>query len=500
VLTDGALHESAIAIGELWRQAHIGLESTLRARLDDHRKWAAKVTEAAYENKKVAVQTDPAKCAFGKWLGSEEARHLEESWPAFAERIAKVKEAHKGLHQSALLINKAGTAAEKVAVFKKYTMKHLAHVEKLFHEIIELEVTFEEHQEKALEILNGTTTSILHNLLGILTGVEGGLNDFAKSTQNQLRMAIVIAVIISVVFIVVAILFLLKLIVAPLMETVTLMGRVASGDFTVKSTYESKDEVGTLVTQLNKMTGDLSTAMVQVADTSQQLNAATEEISSASQQISDGAQQQSASFEELASSVQANSSNAQAANDIVQTTARDAQRTGEGMENTIEAMNTIEKSSAQITDAVAIITDIADQTNLLALNAAIEAARAGEHGKGFAVVADEVRKLAERSASSAKDITDLIKDSSKQVENGVQLSKTAGENLKKIVEDVTQVAGQIQAISESTQEQAATMEENTSVTESNAAASEELAASAEEMAGQAEALQQLVAQFKVNKD
>ena len=169
------------------------------------------------------------------------------------------------------------------------------------------------------------------------------------------------------------------------------------------------------------------------------------------------------------------------------------------MDETVDSIQSIEKSSKQIADAVAIITDIADQTNLLALNAAIEAARAGEHGKGFAVVADEVRKLAERSATSAKEITDLIKVSIQQVDDGVTLSNGAGEALKKIVGDVTQVAEQLQSISTATQEQAATMEENTSIVESNASAAEELAASAEEMSSQAESLSQIVGTFIVSE-
>ncbi|MCA9400442.1 MAG: methyl-accepting chemotaxis protein, partial [Candidatus Omnitrophica bacterium] len=431
----------------------------------DHYKWIGEVKEAfIHKADEISVETDSSKCGLGKWYYKFVQSPVFFKLPkGIQDNLLAMEKPHKELHESVihmnqLLANKADPQSRAAA----------------------------------LKLMNTKTEVVLEDLLEHFNKVLDGMDKVIVDVEHTLRLTIVISIVVSVVIAIILAMVILSGVVKPTQELSEVMRKIAQGDFTQKIKLSSKDEIGRMATDVNSMVDSLSQVIMEVKSSSDQLKSATDEISNTSQQISDGAQQQSASFEELSSSVQANATNANSANESSQETAAATQQVGEDMDNVIEAMASIEKSSKLIGDTVAIITDIADQTNLLALNAAIEAARAGEHGKGFAVVADEVRKLAERSSNSAKEIIELIKDSNKEVNTGADLSRAAGDRLKIIVEKIAKIARQIQSITNATQEQAATMEENTSITESNAAASEELAASAEQMASQAESLSQLV--------
>ncbi|UYL09927.1 methyl-accepting chemotaxis protein [Bdellovibrio sp. SKB1291214] len=264
--------------------------------------------------------------------------------------------------------------------------------------------------------------------------------------------------------------------------------------------------VGAVSLTLKKPLATLVEVIKELQDSGEKVSYASTEISRASQTLSTSSTQAaasiettSASTEQVSSMINMNSSNANEAKNL----SGEAQvRATEGknkVQNLIVSMNDIASSSRKIEEITGVIDDIAFQTNLLALNAAVEAARAGEQGKGFSVVAEAVRALAQRSAISAKEITELIKESVEKINHGCEVAESSGNALNQIVTTVEKVNQLNTEVSSASAEQSqgisqinVSITELDKVTQANAAVAEESAAAAEELSGQSAKLHSLV--------
>ena len=272
------------------------------------------------------------------------------------------------------------------------------------------------------------------------------------------------------------------------------------GDLTKRMEVGSKDEVGQMGTSLNTFLGKLEKIIVDVKTGASAIAVAAQQVASSSSSLSQGTSEQAASaeettssLEEMSASIQQNSDNSRQMEQVAAKGAREAEESGKAVNHTVEAMKSI-------TEKIDIVDEIAYQTNLLALNAAIEAARAGEHGKGFAVVATEVRKLAERSQSAAKEISSLATDSVKVAENSGKLLDELVPSIQKTAELVQEVAAASREQSSGVAQINKAMAQVDQVTQRNASSAEELSSTAEELASQSEALLQLMNYFKVSGD
>jgi methyl-accepting chemotaxis protein len=259
-----------------------------------------------------------------------------------------------------------------------------------------------------------------------------------------------------------------------------------------------------LIRLLKGIAEKISQGTEQVASVSTQISSSSHNLAQGASEQASSLEETSASMEEMATMTKQNADNAKEASQIASLcnlTAESGNRTVNEMNNAMQAINA---SNRKIGDIIKVIDGIAFQTNLLALNAAVEAARAGEQGKGFAVVADEVRNLAQRSAAAAKDITSLIEDCVGKTEIGAKLSEKCKDVFGGIVTNVKKVGSLAGGISTASQEQSSGIEqvskavhEMDQITQQNAANAEETASASEELSAQA---QSLMEQVKVLSD
>ncbi|MGY6130176.1 methyl-accepting chemotaxis protein (plasmid) [Paraburkholderia strydomiana] len=301
------------------------------------------------------------------------------------------------------------------------------------------------------------------------------------------------------------------LIVQPLQEATECFERIAAGDLSEAIEVKSRNEIGRLFAGIKRMQESMASMVTAVRSSTESIDTGAREIAMGNTDLSQRTEQQAASLQETASSmeqltgtVRQNAENARQASQLAVNASDIATRGGEVVSQVVTTMQDIASSSSKVVDIIGVIEGIAFQTNILALNAAVEAARAGEQGRGFAVVAGEVRSLAQRSASAAKEIKELIGDSTDKVQSGSALVGRAGTTMDEIVQAVRRVTDIMGEISAASEEQSGGIEQVNravvqmdEVTQQNAALVEEAAAAAGSLEDQTRQLQAVLSGWKV---
>lgn len=294
-----------------------------------------------------------------------------------------------------------------------------------------------------------------------------------------------------------------------------LCAEMSRGNFNVESECEDEycGDLESLIAAINDMNTNVSAALREVEEVSNQVNGGADNLAEAAQSLAEGATDQAASVQEMVATMNSVAEGLRYTVDSVDEAYRealkcaaDAQLSHTEMGNMVESMKRINETSRKIENIISEIEDIASQTNLLSLNASIEAARAGDAGRGFAVVADEIRSLAEQSAKSVINTRELVSNTLNEINEGSQIAHRTADVLNGVVDAIQKIAETSKVLSENSQLQAESVEQAdigitriSEVVQSNSAAAEESYATSEELSAQAVTMHELVAMFQLKE-
>jgi methyl-accepting chemotaxis protein len=464
----------------------------------------------------------------------------QEQWDFYAKRMAEVLTT---LNKFDADYQKLISSPEEKKLYEEYAAAWNSYLEVVKKE---LALSSQGKHEEALTLCRGDGKKYFLAAMSALDrdaklNKKGSDDAYAtaKAVYRQSRFLIAAVIVAAMLIGMLLALMVARLISRGLKDGVAAAEKLAGGDLSFVIEVESTDETGQLMSAMKTMTENLRTIIGQVAGTATQVAAAAGQLNSTAERIATGAEQvaaqsgtvatageeMSATSGDIAQNCQLAAAGAQRASQsahngagVVEHTVAVMGQIAEKVQETAQTVASLGARSDQIGDIIGTIEDIADQTNLLALNAAIEAARAGEQGRGFAVVADEVRALAERTTRATREIGEMIKaiqsetrgavaameQGVRQVETGTEEAAKSGLALRDILELVNDVAMQVNQIATAAEEQTATtgeissnMNQITEVVQLTSQGAQESATAASQLSGHAEELQRLVRQFRI---